>query len=75
MFEAAKEYKIRPKVTRDDRPTIEAAQASAQQVNDTAGARSSEQESTDQQVDRPADDEAAPAWRLLPSTCPLAYIL
>ncbi|KAF6991696.1 hypothetical protein CFC21_008754 [Triticum aestivum] len=75
VFEAAKEYKNRPKVTRDDRPTIEAAQASAQQVNDTAGARSSEQESTDQQVDRPADDEAAPAWRLLPSTCPLAYIL
>ncbi|KAF6991699.1 hypothetical protein CFC21_008756 [Triticum aestivum] len=61
VVEAAKEYPNHLKVTREDRPTTEAAETSS-------GAGSSEQESTDQQVDRLA-------WRLLPSTCPLAYIL
>ncbi|KAF6997398.1 hypothetical protein CFC21_013617 [Triticum aestivum] len=73
VFEAAKIHPNRPKVTRDDQPSTEAAQASS-------GVGYSEQQSTNQQVDRPAlrreeDDEAAPAWRLLPSKCPLAYIL
>lgn len=35
VFKAAKRHPNRPKVTRDDRPTTEAAQASAQQMNNT----------------------------------------
>lgn len=82
VFEAAKEYPNHLKVTREDRPTTEAPQGPAQQVDNTGpGTGSSEQEPTDQQVDMPAlrcedeDDEATPAWRVPPSTCPHAYIL
>ncbi|VAH22486.1 unnamed protein product [Triticum turgidum subsp. durum] len=67
VCEAAKEYPNHLKVTREDRPTTT-----------TEAAGSSEQESTDQ-VDMPAlgceDDEATPAWRVQPSTCPHTYTL